>query len=224
MKAFSLWKQLKRKLRRSGRPMWTLGSIAAIVSYSLLSGFPIDRAYGAATDQDASMEPKQLQEIIRSISMKQGPLKVHIHRSYICGEEFRSLGLRPPAEAVRLVKRPTVLHVRLDVPVRGEPTLQLEEQVSDLSVQCKESAMFGIDPSGRLTLFEGPPKKENAVRTFYQLDVRFMESHLPKEEWKRLVDGIRVEDKASYYSVLSSFSDFAIDASRNVMNPSSKRY
>lgn len=165
------------------------------------------------------MEPKQIQAIIRSLSAKNSSVTVHLQRHFICGEEFRSLGLRSSAEAVKLIQRPNVSHVSLHASTQGEPILELTEQVSDLSLQCKENAMFGIDPTGRLTLFEGPPKKENAVRTFYQLDVRFMESRLPKEEWKRLVDGIRVEDKASYYSVLSSFSDFAIDASRNVMNP-----
>lgn len=149
-------------------------------------------------------------------------MEVHIHRTYLCGEEYRSLGLLSVERAKRAAQRPAVTFVRLNSSPAGAPVLVLEEKVGDLSEACKQSAVFGLDRAGRLTLYDGPPRKEKVVRTFYQLDIRVMESRLPKDEVKRLTDGIRIEDKETYYSVLSSFSDFAIDASRDVMIPARK--
>ncbi|GFN33609.1 BofC C-terminal domain-containing protein [Paenibacillus xylaniclasticus] len=219
MRALSLWKQLKRKLRRNGRPVWTLASIIAAVGYSLLAGGDGQHAHGAS-----DLTPIQAEEIAQAIDKVNRPLKVRIHRTYLCGEEFRSLGLLSVERAKRAAQRPSVSFARLNQPKNGVPLLVLEEKVSDLSEACKQHAVFGLDRAGRLTLYDGPPRKEKVVRTFYQLDIRVMESRLPREEVKRLTDGIRIEDKETYYSVLSSFSDFAIDASRDVMLPSrSKR-
>ena len=61
--------------------------------------------------------------------------------------------------------------------------------------------------------------KQKVLRTFFQLDVHYMESSLPKERLNELVNGIRISDMDDYNSVLSTFSDFATDKSEKVMNP-----
>ena len=83
------------------------------------------------------------------------------------------------------------------------------KRIHDLSPACKESAVFGIDADGRLSLFDGPPDGGNVLRSFYQLNIRYMESSLPKERFDALVRGIRVSDLDEYNSVLSSFSEYA---------------
>lgn len=224
MKAFSLWKQLKRKLRRNGRPVWTLGSIMVLVVFGVSAGtIPTASAadpVAASGSYNGSIQSadqwKKLEKAVLTINQ---PMIVRIHRTYICGEEYRSLGMIQTDRALKIAKRPTVSFVRLNAPPAAIPSLVLEERVSDLSEACKQRAVFGLDRAGRLTLYDGPPKKEKVVRTFYQLDVNFMESSLPEEEIRRLMNGIRIEDKETYYSVLSSFSDFALDASRQTMTP-----
>jgi forespore regulator of the sigma-K checkpoint len=57
------------------------------------------------------------------------------------------------------------------------------------------------------------------VRTFFQLDVRSLESSLSKERLHELAGGIRVSDKNEYNSVLSTYSDYALQKSRGVMKP-----
>jgi forespore regulator of the sigma-K checkpoint len=54
------------------------------------------------------------------------------------------------------------------------------------------------------------PAADNVIRTFFQLDIRYLESSLPKETLKQLQDGIRITDMAEYNSVLSTFSDYAM--------------
>nr|WP_255570596.1 BofC C-terminal domain-containing protein [Cohnella sp. CFH 77786] len=87
--------------------------------------------------------------------------------------------------------------------------LVLQENVEDLSPACRQTAYIGMDADGNLSLFDGPPRKDNVVRTFFQLDIRSLESSLSKEKLHELADGIRVSDRDEYRSVLSSFSDFA---------------
>ncbi|MBD3917779.1 BofC C-terminal domain-containing protein [Paenibacillus sp. PR3] len=224
MRAFSLWKQLKRKLRRNGRPMWTLGSILVMVLFGFNAGViptadAADPGLSSGSYSGSIQTADQWKKLEKAVLSIKQPMIVRIHRTYICGEEYRSLGMIPTDRALKIAKRPTVSFVRLNADSAAIPSLVLEERVSDLSEACKQRAVFGVDRAGRLTLYDGPPKKEKVVRTFYQLDVNFMESSLPEEEIKRLTNGIRIEDKETYYSVLSSFSDFAIDASRETMTP-----
>lgn len=230
MMAFSLWKQLKRKLRRNGRPVWTLGSMLVLVAYGSFATIVPTAAAGVIqykVDPGAAQRSfsgniqsaSQWQKLETAIIAVKQPMTVRIHRTYLCGEEYRSLGLLPIDRALKAAKRPTVSFVRLNTSPSSLPSLVLEERISDLSEACKQRAVIGVDHTGRLTLYDGPPKKEKVVRTFYQLDVNFMESSLPEEEIKRLTNGIRIEDKETYYSILSSFSDYALDASRETMTP-----
>jgi forespore regulator of the sigma-K checkpoint len=84
------------------------------------------------------------------------------------------------------------------------------KHVEDLSPSCKAQAYMGLDEKGSLSLFNGMPAADNVIRTFFQLDIRYLESSLPKETLKQLQDGIRITDMAEYNSVLSTFSDYAM--------------
>ncbi|MNI91319.1 hypothetical protein D3C73_1489620 [compost metagenome] len=87
----------------------------------------------------------------------------------------------------------------------------LEEYIEGLSEGCQEDGYIGVDKNGNLSLFEGPPDEEKVIKTFFQLDVGTMESALPEEVLKQLKQGIRVQDVSEYNSVLSTFSDFALE-------------
>ena len=86
------------------------------------------------------------------------------------------------------------------------------ERIDSLSPAYRDSAVFGIDAQGRLSLFDGPPERGKVIRTFYQLNVRYMESVLPKERLDALSRGIRVTDRDEYNSVLSAYSEYAVPA------------
>jgi forespore regulator of the sigma-K checkpoint len=144
-----------------------------------------------------------------------GEVEVVLHRVYWCGEESRMLGLHATAEAADLVRA----HREWDASFDRTGRVVLEELVEDLSPSCRETAYIGMDPDGNLSLYDGPPRKDNVVRTFFQLDVRSLESSLSKERLHELAGGIRVSDKNEYNSVLSTYSDYALQKSRGVMKP-----
>lgn len=46
-----------------------------------------------------------------------------------------------------------------------------------------------------------------------------MESSLPQDKLDQLTKGIRITDMEEYNSVLSTYSDYAIEQNQKVMNP-----
>lgn len=93
---------------------------------------------------------------------------------------------------------------------------QEAESASEVIPEWREG-YIGIDSNGNLSLFDGPPKQEKVIRTFFQLDVETMESALPSEVLNQLQAGIRIQDVDEYNSVLSTFSDYALPESDQML-------
>lgn len=211
--SFSLWKQLRRRLRRGMRPGgWQLAAwLVPLIGMWLLASPAF--AADAAQALEAGAEDADRYEAVRAAG---SPVNVTLRRVYLCGEETQQLGRMSAAQAVDLLRR----HPEWKALSEGAGVVVMVEHIRDLSPACKESAVFGIDQEGRLSLFDGPPKENRVLRTFYQLDVRYMESSLPKERLDALERGIRVTDLDEYHSVLSSFSDYAAPAGAGMYDPS----
>jgi len=136
-------------------------------------------------------------------------------RLFVCGEDDKALGVMAPERIARLAAE----HPEWEFQAVSAGSVVFVEHVDDLSESCKKNAFFGLDANGNLTLFDGPPREERAVKTFFQLNIEHLESALPEETVRRLRGGIRVTDIAEYNSVLSTFSEFAIDETEKVMKP-----
>lgn len=212
---FHLWRQLKKRLRRGRRPLWSLGGLtgkparfsrimAAAAIAAWLTALPLagSGVFAASSDETRASVSYLLQELKASGEKAE----VVLHRIYVCGEETESLGRMNADEIVALIVEHPGWSAMAE---RDGSAIRLEQAISDLSPHCKSHAHFGIDRFGRFTLFDGEPKGEKVLRTFFQLDIQFMESCLPVEELERLSRGIRVSDIDEFNSVLSTFSDFA---------------
>ena len=141
------------------------------------------------------------------------PSAVRMKKVYLCGEETRLLGMKTPGEVLGLLRA----HPEWTAEMDEERSIVLTETVDDLSDACRGSATFGVDSGGNLTLFQGPPKEEKVMKTFYQLDLQYLESSLPKNELDKLLSGIRVQDRDEFNSVLSTYNDYALNSSRGAM-------
>ncbi len=185
------------------------------VSDAAPAAMPVPGAEPAADKLPAAVpaSSSSREAALQALSEWKGDVEVVLHRTFWCGEENRMLGRLSAAEASNLLKS------RRDWGASFEPAgrLVMEENIEDLSPACRETAYIGMDADGNLSLFDGPPRKNNVIRTFFQLDVPSLESSLSKERLKELMQGIRVTDKDQYNSVLSAFSDFASRKSRGVM-------
>jgi forespore regulator of the sigma-K checkpoint len=216
MMEFSLWKQLKKKLRRSRRPVWQLGCClgAAIALSAILAPTGIQAQVWQRNTVQLIQEPSvQAQSVIQMLDEQQGPITVKLHRFYICGEEQSLLGQMDAAVILELLRQ----HPEWMAVQEKSGAIVMQQHIDDMSEACKRNAFISLDKHGNLSLFEGSPKKEKVLKTFFQLDVRYMESNLPKEQVDDLMNGIRITDKDAYNSVLSTFSDYAVEKSEKVM-------
>ncbi|WP_025336019.1 BofC C-terminal domain-containing protein [Paenibacillus sabinae] len=156
-------------------------------------------------------DAKSLSRIIGDTGLSR---KVHYKTTYVCGDEVRAtLGPLNSSKLQALLTEQPDWQGRIG----SDGDVWLERNVNDLSPSCKKEAYIGIDHEGNLTLFKGPPKREEALKTFFQIDIGTMKSSLPEKVWKQLQGGIRVQDIDEYNSVLSTFSDYARDDAEQAM-------
>ncbi|MDB4866777.1 MAG: hypothetical protein JWR03_1110 [Cohnella sp.] len=236
MFGFHIMKEIKKKLKRKRRPVWSLGLLAVVflaasalgiaaavaIERSTLGSVPVApvsvwESGAGPTDKPSAPDPaaKPRDLTLQALARWNGEVEVVLHRVYWCGEETRMLGRHSTGEAAELVKS----HREWDVAFDRMGRVVLEELVEDLSPACRRTAYIGMDADGTLSLYDGPPRKDNVIRTFFQLDVRSLESSLSKERLHELAGGIRVSDKNEYNSVLSTYSDYALQKSQGVMKP-----
>ncbi|WP_341281772.1 BofC C-terminal domain-containing protein [Paenibacillus sp. FSL H8-0537] len=221
----SLWKQLKRKLRR--RPLWTLGSIAlltitlagavwplgkaaaAVHLTSVVANFAdsasVANAVGAAFSSGAVSGPSA--DLRRELREQQEPVSVMLRRYYLCGQESRPLGRMTSLQLIRLLEANSGWHATFD---KTKNRVLVEQTVDEFSKHCQNEAYMGVDKQGNLSLFEGAPQQEKVLRTFFQLDIRYMESSLPRDKVEQLSHGIKINDIDEFNSVLSTFSDYEL--------------
>lgn len=155
------------------------------------------------------------QEAIETIAQKKEKQQTFIKKTYVCGEEQQELGFLQADEIIRMHKE----HPEWSVNLNLDQQVIFTEHVDDLSPECKQNGYFGVDENGNLTLFNGAPGKDNVMRTFFQLNIRHLESSLPQDTIKQLHEGIRISDLDEYNSVLSTFSDYAVEETERVLFP-----
>lgn len=138
---------------------------------------------------------------------------VVLETKYICGLETEQLGKMARPQLKMLLAQ----HPEWDATVGTSDELHLKQRVDDLSPHCKQQAYISIDAVGNLNLYEGKPAEEKVIRTFFQLDVGTLESSLPEGVLEQLQQGIRIQDKDEYDSVISTFSDYAVDEDHHLI-------
>lgn len=206
----NIWNRLKKKLR--WRRRWLILGCMLIVTllsmWSLSGPKDFDEPSlpaMAANQLEVASEQDQILEMIRSERRKRDTF---VQKLYVCGEETQKLGNMNAEQIIELHKQ----HLGWTITLGDQGQVYFSEKVNDLSQACKEKAFFGLDESGNLSLFDGVPKADHVIRTFFQLNVDFLRSSLPIETVNQLYEGIRVTDLQEYYSVLSTFSDYAVEA------------
>lgn len=204
---YKFLKNLKKKLR--WRRKWIALGLFLVAIAAGLTAFSSYGSYQnwAKSKSDlrtrSVLAPSSDSEAIRSFKGKQD---VYLQTLYVCGEETERLGTWSSYELQEQYKKHPEWLIRMNEPDK----VTFIKHVEDLSPSCKAQAYMGLDENGSLSLFNGMPAVDNVIRTFFQLDIRYLESSLPKETLKQLQDGIRITDMAEYNSVLSTFSDYAM--------------
>lgn len=224
MRIFRIKRQLRRRWKKWRRAIWTISAcgLVALMAWlglllsqqmeDLMAKEPIaQETLGKLMEATTSSEPSQ--EWLENLLKTDQARLVHLNKIYTCGEESEVLGRMKPKEIALIIKE----HPDWEGHLGAGGDLWLDERINGLSDTCRRDGYIGIDENGNLTLFEGPPKKEKVLKTFFQLDVETMESVLPEDVLRQLQEGIRIQDVEEYNSVLSTFSDFALEQTEKVM-------
>ncbi|WP_340031079.1 BofC C-terminal domain-containing protein [Paenibacillus sp. FSL K6-1122] len=226
MNTFNFRKQFKRRWRRWKRTVWMTAALLAvtILAYSGLSiSSAIERllttnfseatsVMGPVTQETRSEQ--EIQALVEQLDSDPDHLtSVVLETKYICGVETEQLGKMARPQLKMLLAQ----HPEWDATVGTSDELYLKQRVDDLSPLCKQQAYISIDAVGNLNLYEGKPAEEKVIRTFFQLDVGTLESSLPEGVLEQLQQGIRIQDKDEYDSVISTFSDYAVDEDHHLI-------
>lgn len=144
---------------------------------------------------------------------RHGSGELVLHKLYVCGDQYESLGYYSDEEIEQLVrKHPDWKLEGID----GDERIIYAVEVEDLSPDCRRNAYFGLDRNNSLTLYDGKPSEGKVIRTFFQVDMEHLRSSLPQETVAELHEGIKISDFAEFNSVLSTFSDYAINEAEPV--------
>ncbi|GAC40926.1 BofC C-terminal domain-containing protein [Paenibacillus popilliae] len=226
-------KQWKQDIRRTKGPIWRLVAIVLFFGALTLAirmsmeirqliyerKTPISMETFAMIQEDKFAKLHDSSRLVLNQLLQQDDRKREvIHRQqFICGQREETMGMYPSAAIIQLILNHPDWGATLDVAGR----IIMEEQIEEMSDRCKD-VRISLDEDGNLTLYEGPPAQKKVIRTFFQIDVESMESALPPHVLQQLYDGILITDTDEYHSVLSTFSDYAVEASQKVMNPAAE--
>jgi forespore regulator of the sigma-K checkpoint len=89
----------------------------------------------------------------------------------------------------------------------GETKIVLRRNVDDISPLLKANGYFGITSDGTLTIFNGRPQKYNIIQSFFQIDIKKLESNKQIE----ILKGIPIKTKDQYVEVLETFKNYSVD-------------
>jgi forespore regulator of the sigma-K checkpoint len=224
-------KELKKLLRRKKRWL-ALGLWLLLLGITIAAGWRADSndpkypspgdairsTLSASSHPVFKFDPTPAEDEIQSAMLERIKEDNHRHpvvlrTQFVCGEQVQQLGeLDGQAVSSLHESHPDAL-----IDMTDDGVVSFTELINDLSPECRDNAFFGLDESGNLTLFNGQPEEDRVIKTFFQLNIQYLESSLPRDTVDQLHRGIRVTDLEEYNSVLSTFSDYAIDETEQVM-------
>ena len=81
--------------------------------------------------------------------------------------------------------------------------LVFKQEVDDISPLLKTNGYFGINEKGILTIYNGKPAEENIIQSFFQIDLKKLES----KQHEDLQKGIPIKSRDRYVKVLETFKN-----------------
>lgn len=226
---YSFTKRWKKRLRHLRRLRWICLSVMIFVMMGILSVYwlnqgnhittkhhkdlAINSIHSLQTDTTKWNEANQM--VLSQLLNKGKKYEVIMHKQYICGGHKQSRGLKTAIDIKHFIRNHPDWQVQLDQKGR----VICKQQVEQFEMSCKHRAHISVDEDENLVLYDGKPKQRQVIRIFFQLDMKTMESSLSPRVLQQLYEGILITDLDAYDSVLSTFSDYAIEETQKVMKP-----
>ncbi|MGG5254915.1 BofC C-terminal domain-containing protein [Neobacillus sp. SM06] len=172
------------------RSVWI--AAIAVSLFMILQRGPEVMAAGSVS-QSAADHPQQQAEPIS--------LKVVLERVYLDGEMSEETIQEPVTSLADFWAK----YDQWELLSSNETALVFRKQVDDISPLSKANGYFGVTDKGILTIFNGKPGQARIIQSFFQIDIKKLESYRQKELFK----GIPVKTKDRYIKVLETFKPYS---------------
>lgn len=127
-------------------------------------------------------------------------VEVHLVREYIDGERSTEV----VKETVDSISDIFETYQGWQLVEHNDNYVKLYKKIQDISPLLKTNGYFGLSGNGILTIFDGKPSDENAVQSFYQLDIDKLESNLIN----KLKLGIPIKTKNDFVTVITKLKRY----------------
>ncbi|CAN7305722.1 BofC C-terminal domain-containing protein [Rossellomorea sp. LjRoot5] len=87
-----------------------------------------------------------------------------------------------------------------------EEQIVFQKKMDDISPLLKTNGYFGISDKGVLSIFNGRPGQAEIIQSFFQIDVKKLESKRHDD----LVKGIPIKSKQEYEEVLEQYKPYSV--------------
>lgn len=128
-------------------------------------------------------------------------LKVVLERVYLDGE----ISEETIEESVTSLANFWAKYDQWQLISANESQFVFRKQVDDISPLLKVNGYFGISDNGVLTIFNGRPNRSRIIQSFFQIDIKKLESRKQEE----LLHGIPIKTKDRYKKVLETFKPYS---------------
>nr|WP_028402918.1 BofC C-terminal domain-containing protein [Ectobacillus panaciterrae] len=138
-----------------------------------------------------------------SLSEKQDPsVTIILQRTYLDGEVSEEIFTEKTTSLEATLQK----YQDWQLVDRDDVQLVLHKRVDDISPLLKTSGYFGVSKEGVLQIFKGIPDARNVIHSFFQLDMRKLESY----KRQQLERGIRIKSKERYVEVLETMKNYSV--------------
>ena len=93
---------------------------------------------------------------------------------------------------------------------QNDQQLVFQTYVDDISPLLKGNGYFGIKSDGTITIFNGKPARDQIIQSFYQIDLKKLESNKKSE----LQNGVKIVNKERYLKFLEVYKAYSTPTSK----------
>ncbi|GIN22657.1 MAG TPA: regulator [Bacillus bacterium] len=171
----------------------------AVLAFTLLIGLIV----GTVEQEPAQVQAKQTSDDATVVTEQPLELTVHLKRVYLDGEESEEV----VKELIFALEDFWAKYETWQLVDMDEDRLIFEKKIDDISPLLKMNGYFGITDDGTLSLFNGKPEESDVIQSFFQIDVKKLES----SQHMKLMQGIPVKSKEKYTEVVESMKKYSIE-------------
>lgn len=174
----------------------------AVLAFTLLIGLIV----GMVEQELKQVHAKQTSDDAPVVTEQPLELTVHLKRVYLDGEESEEV----VKELIFALEDFWAKYETWQLVDMDEDRLIFEKKIDDISPLLKMNGYFGITDDGTLSLFNGKPEESDVIQSFFQIDVKKLES----SQHMKLMQGIPVKSKEKYTEVVESMKKYSIEKAK----------